>query len=1015
MSMDFSRGSEWRKWDLHVHTPKSLIQNYGGDNPTIWEQFIKNLETLPAEIKVIGINDYLFIDGYKEVIKFKKQGRLQNIDLILPVIELRIDKFASIGDEAWKRVNLHVIFSNEIDPNIIEAQFISAIQHSIKLSPDVEGIDFKGIATMQSLEDLGKRIKAASTVKINAPDLKVGFWNIYFDYSKVKDITEGYFKGICLTAVGKSEWDTMRWDSSAALKKTIVNESTFTFVALDRPSDYQKHVDSLKKQNVKEFLLDCSDAHSFSHSLEKDRIGNSFNWLKADTTFEGLKQVATDKTRIYIGDEPPLLTRVRNNPTKYIKSLKINKIQNSNLTQEWFNPFEIKLNPALIAIIGNKGNGKSAITDTIGLVGNSMNYSDFSFLNDKKFRKKKPINLSQHFEATLTWFNNTTDSKILSEDPNTAYIEKVKYIPQNFLEKLCNEDVTDFEKELRKVIFSHIPIPNRLEQHDLDSLIQHKTEIIEEEISLIKSDLQAINEDIVYLEQKEQPEYKVNLEEKLKEKQIELESHEKIKPTKSSPPSDPKIIDQNKEISDQIEEKRIKVVEIEEKISIAQKKDNDLKFSNSELNKTSQSIILFNNQFNKIKEEIAPILERYKITFENIVKIEIDLEPIKEILKNQKSEIEQLDKDLDPSIDGSLTYQLNLIKKNLTDLKEKLDEPSRIYQKYIDDLKLWEIRRDQIIGTKGDIGSLTYLKIELEFIDRTLQQEISTLFEKRNNVLLLLFEKKDSIINLYKELFDPVTKFISDYGNILNSHKINLDVDYRLSGFIEKFFDHISLGAKGSFIGNPSGYERLKHIIETYDLSNSKDLVSFLSEIISNLKEDKRDGCNSEKRSIQNQLKKGYSVDDLYSFLFNLDYLEPEYKLKLGDKNISELSPGERGALLMIFYLSLDRDDIPLILDQPEENLDNQSVYNILVNFIINAKNRRQIIIVTHNPNLAVVSDAEQIIRVHIDKINGNKVECLSGSLENAYLNNAAVDILEGTYPAFDTRTMKYKVIDRKK
>ena len=358
---------------------------------------------------------------------------------------------------------------------------------------------------------------------------------------------------------------------------------------------------------------------------------------------------------------------------------------------------------------------------------------------------------------------------------------------------------------------------------------------------------------------------------------------------------------------------------------------------------------------------------------------------------------------------------MNSINKSLTDLKDKLDEPSRIYQKYLDDFKLWEIRREQIIGAIDVIGSLNNLKNELEYLEKSLSEELKSLFEKRNSLIKKLFDKKNSIINLYKDLFNPVTKFISDYGEILDSHKINLDVDYRLSGFIEKFFDHVSLGAKGSFIGNPAGYERLKTIVDTHDLSSSDDLVRFLEEIVSNLKEDKREGCNNERRSIGNQLKKGYTVSDLYSFIFNLDYLEPEYKLKLGDKSISELSPGERGALLMIFYLSLDRDDIPLIIDQPEENLDNQSVYNILVNFIINAKNRRQIIIVTHNPNLAVVCDAEQIVHVHIDKINGNKVEYLSGSLENAYINNAAVDILEGTFPAFDTRTIKYKVIDRRR
>jgi hypothetical protein len=118
--------------------------------------------------------------------------------------------------------------------------------------------------------------------------------------------------------------------------------------------------------------------------------------------------------------------------------------------------------------------------------------------------------------------------------------------------------------------------------------------------------------------------------------------------------------------------------------------------------------------------------------------------------------------------------------------------------------------------------------------------------------------------------------------------------------------------------------------------------------------------------------------------------------------------------LLLIFYLILDQNVIPLIIDQPEENLDNQSVFNILVQFIKKAKEKRQIIIVTHNPNLAVVCNAEQIIHVSIDKKNKNTVSIVSGALEDEILNDAVIDILEGTYPALNTRTLTYSIIERK-
>ena len=117
---------------------------------------------------------------------------------------------------------------------------------------------------------------------------------------------------------------------------------------------------------------------------------------------------------------------------------------------------------------------------------------------------------------------------------------------------------------------------------------------------------------------------------------------------------------------------------------------------------------------------------------------------------------------------------------------------------------------------------------------------------------------------------------------------------------------------------------------------------------------------STPRTNIIDQMKKGKGKDlkSFYDFLFALDYLKPRYVLKMGDKELNQLSPGEKGTLLLIFYLLVDKADIPLIIDQPEHNLDNQTVYDVLVPCIKEAKKRRQIIIVTHNPNLAVVCDA---------------------------------------------------------
>jgi len=65
---------------------------------------------------------------------------------------------------------------------------------------------------------------------------------------------------------------------------------------------------------------------------------------------------------------------------------------------------------------------------------------------------------------------------------------------------------------------------------------------------------------------------------------------------------------------------------------------------------------------------------------------------------------------------------------------------------------------------------------------------------------------------------------------------------------------------------------------------------------------------------------------------------------------------------------------------------------------------------VTHNPNLAVVADSEQVIKVNIDKENGNRFTFISGGIEHAEIKNQIVGILEGTIPAFSLRKDKYQI-----
>jgi hypothetical protein len=190
--MNDQRGSMWWKWDLHVHSPDSLVQEYSGADP--WKRFIQELEGLPPEFKVIGINDYIFLDGYKRILKEKANGRLKNIDLFLPVIELRLDKFGgTVGH--LSRVNYHIIFSDELSAELIEQQFLNALSSKYVLSPHYEHFKTSGewcaLPTKQSLTDLGKLIIGSVPVKERAKfgdPMIAGFQNLCVSLDGLQEV-----------------------------------------------------------------------------------------------------------------------------------------------------------------------------------------------------------------------------------------------------------------------------------------------------------------------------------------------------------------------------------------------------------------------------------------------------------------------------------------------------------------------------------------------------------------------------------------------------------------------------------------------------------------------------------------------------------------------------------------------------------------------------------------------------------------------------------------------------------
>jgi len=134
---------------------------------------------------------------------------------------------------------------------------------------------------------------------------------------------------------------------------------------------------------------------------------------------------------------------------------------------------------------------------------------------------------------------------------------------------------------------------------------------------------------------------------------------------------------------------------------------------------------------------------------------------------------------------------------------------------------------------------------------------------------------------------------------------------------------------------------------------------------------------------------------------------DDEESILLNDRSVGELSPGQRSsAMLPLIALA---ESTPLVIDQPEDNLDNRLIGQVLADILAALKEKRQIIVCTHNPNIVVSGDAEQVIVLNAVSDRKAKVE-KHGSIDNDDIVQSVIDIMEGGREAFVMRRKRYKL-----
>lgn len=283
----------------------------------------------------------------------------------------------------------------------------------------------------------------------------------------------------------------------------------------------------------------------------------------------------------------------------------------------------------------------------------------------------------------------------------------------------------------------------------------------------------------------------------------------------------------------------------------------------------------------------------------------------------QKTELEAK---LDPENAASLIETKSNVQMKIDQLQAKLDEPNKKFQTYRAGLAEWEKKKQAIIGSDEVTGSIKYYErqlLNLEALPQRLAERRLQRLGKAKEIHVVIRQLADT----YRELYAPVNQFIEKRPLAKEKFQLNFEVGIVDTGFEKAFFETISQGVMGTFCGFEEGHKMLKSILARHDFDTEGGVEAFLTEMIDALENDKRPAGKRVK--VSDQIRKGKTALGLYDGMFSLDYLQPRYALRMGDKELHEFSPGERGALLLVFYLLVDKDDIPLVIDQPEENLDN--------------------------------------------------------------------------------------------
>lgn len=922
-----NRGSEWRRWDLHLHT-KGTNKN---DCYTCADiaSFCKLLfkKAVEKEIYAIGITDYFSIARYKEVKAYqdaintnpdftdKEKSFIGNI-LLLPNVELRMLPVTDRG----KLVNIHCIFNPDYVNNL-ENDFFSS------LSFKVSGQDFK--MNEAGLIGLGKHYD------VNLDDraaYKAGVEHFITSYDRLQELFENNTKlrENTLIVVSNSNndgnsayqkhYDLFEHENGSLdeVRRVIYNMSDCIFSSNEKDIAYflGNGVDT-KEQVIKRIrtLKPCihgCDAHTESKLFEPDN--NRYCWIKADLTFYGLKQI------VYEPEE-----RVRIQELKPEEKKAYHLIDTILLNEPGFWEERIPLNQNLNTIIGGRSTGKSTLLAAIA--------------------KKITPSISLESDRQNEFVNKHVPSlSIKWADDTTAQARDIEYYGQGYLYNMARSSEKTNEliggivlgsEQGEKLVAYNSSCEELKKQlsHDLLDLFQNQALLDEQE----KKSRETGNKDGILVELKRIEEQIAAATKSLGMSEEDLKHFREMET----------LIAEKKKLIDSCDAD----IRLFEKMEIATPFRSDYAESRG-----FENLSDINENKTRLSEEYHQFVVKAENVWIGIIrKYHAATQQVKDRLSIEIQAIEEEE----------------LYKKGV---------------KYIQQNNvLTELKKRQTSEQKT-------LSVIVEY-----EKTIKSLSEKQASL-------KQNIVNTHLKfsslIDDIIASLFIDFGGV----KINVEKKVRkadISDFIEARFNRRG-GERQSYI---------EHIRDDYSSQTRRVCEEFLDKALQN----------------QIDLKSSYEIDNVAKEFFTTNWFVIGYKVTYQDDSFASMSEGKKAFVILKLLLDFSKKECPILLDQPEDSLDNRAIYYELVEYIKTKKKRRQIIIVTHNPNLVVGADSENVIVANQQGSNSEnrdkvKFQYVNGSLENSkkkddgcftVLESQGVrehvcDILEGGDDAFKKREAKY-------